>query len=204
MAGINRIRTRCVCSARSRIEFLNRREGLWGRSSRFRKRDARCAKRRRRRHTSPRQLSFYRWFALNVHTTCLRALKAGPSNPRPAASAAGARHHHENLARRSRYIAITSLGAAPLCTSLELGGCANGDFGGVKSGLVTDDIHAGVGTTAALGNDTPVSAAAVTPVGNDSAGRNRSAITAACIGPPAEPRWLPASCLARVKTPGRR
>jgi len=52
-------------------------------------------------------------------------------------------------------VAITSLGAARLCASLELGGWANGDSGGVKSALVTDDIHAWVGTTAALGNDAP-------------------------------------------------
>ena len=49
------------------------------------------------------------------------------------------------------------LGAALLFASLGLGGCANGDFGRVKSGLVTDDIHAWVGAAAAFGNDAPVS-----------------------------------------------
>ena len=53
--------------------------------------------------------------------------------------------------------AIASLGAALLCTSFGLGGCAGGDFGRVKSNLVTDDIHSWVGTTAALGNDAPIS-----------------------------------------------
>jgi hypothetical protein len=38
-----------------------------------------------------------------------------------------------------------------------LGGCANGDFGRVKPGLVNDDIHSWVGTTAALGNGAPIS-----------------------------------------------
>jgi hypothetical protein len=41
--------------------------------------------------------------------------------------------------------------------ALVLGGCANGDFNRVKPGLVTDDIHAWVGTTAALDNGAPVS-----------------------------------------------
>src|SRR5262245_29780415 len=53
--------------------------------------------------------------------------------------------------------AVASLGAALLCTSFGLGGCAGGDFGRVKSNLVTDDIHSWVGTTAALGNDAPIS-----------------------------------------------
>jgi hypothetical protein len=48
-------------------------------------------------------------------------------------------------------------GAALLCASLELGGCANGDFGRVKPGFVYDDIHAWVGTTAAQGSGTPIS-----------------------------------------------
>src|SRR5580700_6837846 len=41
--------------------------------------------------------------------------------------------------------------------SIVLGGCANGDLGRVKPGLVTDDIHGWVGTTAALDNGAPVS-----------------------------------------------
>ena len=53
--------------------------------------------------------------------------------------------------------AIASLGAALLCTSFGLGGCTGGDFGRVKSNLVTDDIHSWIGTTAALGNDAPIS-----------------------------------------------
>jgi len=52
----------------------------------------------------------------------------------------------------TRIIAIASLAAG-----LALAGCANGDFDRVKPGLVTDDIHNWVGTTAALGNGAPVS-----------------------------------------------
>jgi hypothetical protein len=37
------------------------------------------------------------------------------------------------------------------------GGCSNGDFGRVKAGLVADDIHAWVGTTAAAGAAVPAS-----------------------------------------------
>jgi hypothetical protein len=55
-------------------------------------------------------------------------------------------------------------GAAPvlrvlvsLLAMLALGGCANGDFGRVKPGLVADEIHDWVGTTAALGNGAPIS-----------------------------------------------
>jgi len=47
--------------------------------------------------------------------------------------------------------------AALLCAPLALGGCANGDFGRVKSGLVNDDVHSWVGSTAALGNGAPIS-----------------------------------------------
>jgi hypothetical protein len=47
--------------------------------------------------------------------------------------------------------------AALLCAAFALGGCANGDFGRVKPGLVSDDIHSWVGTTAALGNGAPIS-----------------------------------------------
>jgi len=49
------------------------------------------------------------------------------------------------------------LSAALLCAALELGGCANGDFGRVKPGFVYDDIHAWVGATAAQGSGTPIS-----------------------------------------------
>jgi hypothetical protein len=52
----------------------------------------------------------------------------------------------------TRIIAIASLAAG-----LALAGCANGDFDRVKPGLVTDDIHNWVGTTAALGNGAPIS-----------------------------------------------
>jgi hypothetical protein len=52
----------------------------------------------------------------------------------------------------TRIIAIASLAAG-----LALAGCANGDFDRVKPGLVLDDIHNWVGTTAALGNGAPVS-----------------------------------------------
>jgi hypothetical protein len=45
---------------------------------------------------------------------------------------------------------VVLLGAA-------LAGCANGDFGRVKPGLVNDDVHSWVGTTAALGNGAPIS-----------------------------------------------
>ncbi len=45
----------------------------------------------------------------------------------------------------------------PFAASLALAGCANGDFDRVKPGLVTDDIHSWVGTTAALGNGAPIS-----------------------------------------------
>lgn len=44
-----------------------------------------------------------------------------------------------------------------VAASFGLGGCANGDFDRVKPGLVADDIHAWVGTTAAAGNGAPVS-----------------------------------------------
>jgi hypothetical protein len=47
--------------------------------------------------------------------------------------------------------------AALLCAAFALGGCSNGDFDRVKPGLVTDDIHSWVGTTAALGNGAPIS-----------------------------------------------
>jgi hypothetical protein len=53
---------------------------------------------------------------------------------------------------RAGIIALTTL-----CLPLVFGGCSNGDFGRVKPGLVTDDIHAWVGTTAALGNAAPIS-----------------------------------------------
>jgi hypothetical protein len=43
---------------------------------------------------------------------------------------------------------------AALCT---LAACSNGDFDRVKPGLVNDDIHSWVGTTAALGNGAPIS-----------------------------------------------
>ncbi len=52
---------------------------------------------------------------------------------------------------------LARLLAALICASSALGGCANGDFGRVKPGLVNDDIHSWVGTTAALGNDAPIS-----------------------------------------------
>ncbi|HWN51196.1 MAG TPA: hypothetical protein VNO18_15505 [Xanthobacteraceae bacterium] len=42
-------------------------------------------------------------------------------------------------------VVIASLGAALLWASLQLGGCANGDFGRVKPRLVSDDIHAWIG-----------------------------------------------------------
>jgi hypothetical protein len=48
-------------------------------------------------------------------------------------------------------------GAALICAAVALGGCANGDFGRVKSGLVNDEVHSWVGTTAALGNGAPIS-----------------------------------------------
>jgi len=57
-------------------------------------------------------------------------------------------------ARRTARSHLATIAFAPL---LVLGGCANGDFGRVKPGLVTDDIHAWVGTTAALDNGAPVS-----------------------------------------------
>jgi hypothetical protein len=44
--------------------------------------------------------------------------------------------------------------AAALCV---LAGCSNGDFGRVNPGLVNDDIHSWIGTTAALGNGAPIS-----------------------------------------------
>jgi hypothetical protein len=47
--------------------------------------------------------------------------------------------------------------AVLLCAPLALGGCANGDFGRVKPGLVNDEVHSWVGTTAALGNGAPIS-----------------------------------------------
>jgi hypothetical protein len=37
------------------------------------------------------------------------------------------------------------------------GGCSNGDFGRVKPGLVSDDMRAWVGTTAAAGSAVPPS-----------------------------------------------
>ena len=49
------------------------------------------------------------------------------------------------------------LGIVAIASLLVFGGCSNGDFGRVKPDLVTDDIHAWVGTTAALGNGAPVS-----------------------------------------------
>jgi hypothetical protein len=45
----------------------------------------------------------------------------------------------------------------PALVALGLAGCANGDFDRVRPGLVADDIHAWVGTTAARGNGAPVS-----------------------------------------------
>jgi hypothetical protein len=48
-------------------------------------------------------------------------------------------------------------GAALICAVVALAGCANGDFGRVKSGLVNDEVHSWVGTTAALGNGAPIS-----------------------------------------------
>jgi hypothetical protein len=59
---------------------------------------------------------------------------------------------------RSAGAAVAALlTAALLGACLALSGCANGDFGRVKPGLVNDDIHAWVGTTAALGNGAPIS-----------------------------------------------
>ena len=49
------------------------------------------------------------------------------------------------------------LRAALICAAVALGGCANGDFGRVKPGLVNDEVHSWVGTTAALGNGAPIS-----------------------------------------------
>jgi hypothetical protein len=49
------------------------------------------------------------------------------------------------------------IGIIAIASLLAFGGCSNGDFGRVKPDLVTDDIHAWVGTTAALGNGAPVS-----------------------------------------------
>jgi hypothetical protein len=49
-----------------------------------------------------------------------------------------------------------------LCACLEFGGCADGNFGRVKSGFVYDDIHAWVGTTAASSNGAPISSFALT------------------------------------------
>jgi hypothetical protein len=50
---------------------------------------------------------------------------------------------------------------APFCVLAVLGsalsGCANGDFGRVKPGLVADDVHDWVGSTAAAGNHVAVS-----------------------------------------------
>lgn len=40
---------------------------------------------------------------------------------------------------------------------LWLGGCATGDFDRIRPGLVSDDIHDWIGTTAALGNGAPAS-----------------------------------------------
>jgi hypothetical protein len=52
---------------------------------------------------------------------------------------------------------VTLMRAALLGATVALAGCANGDFGRVKSGLVNDEIHSWVGTTAALGNGAPIS-----------------------------------------------
>jgi hypothetical protein len=59
--------------------------------------------------------------------------------------------------RMARCHAATIAFASLLVLGGCLGGCANGDLGRVKPGLVTDDIHAWIGTTAALDNGAPVS-----------------------------------------------
>jgi hypothetical protein len=46
----------------------------------------------------------------------------------------------------------SALAAIVLCVSLELSGCANGDFDRVRPFLVVDEIHDWLGTTAAIGN----------------------------------------------------
>ena len=56
----------------------------------------------------------------------------------------------------SRWRAASLCGAL-LGATLALGGCANGDFGRVSPGLVNDEIHSWIGTTAALGNGAPIS-----------------------------------------------
>jgi len=56
-----------------------------------------------------------------------------------------------------RRVGIRVVAIASLAASLALAGCANGDFDRVKPGLVMDDIHNWVGTTAALGNGAPIS-----------------------------------------------
>jgi hypothetical protein len=54
------------------------------------------------------------------------------------------------------HLTVRHFGIIALVSTV-LGGCANGDLGRVKPGLVTDDIHGWVGTTAALDNGAPVS-----------------------------------------------
>jgi hypothetical protein len=56
-----------------------------------------------------------------------------------------------------RRAASVFLAFASVAAIVALGGCANGDFDRVKPGLVTDQIHDWVGTTAALGNGAPIS-----------------------------------------------
>src|ERR1700685_3665457 len=51
---------------------------------------------------------------------------------------------------------VRPVAIAVLAASL-LAGCANGDFDRVRSGLVMDNIHDWVGTTAALANGGPIS-----------------------------------------------
>jgi hypothetical protein len=46
----------------------------------------------------------------------------------------------------------SALAAIVLCVSLELSGCANGDFDRVRPFLVVDEIHDWLGTTATIGN----------------------------------------------------
>jgi hypothetical protein len=55
-----------------------------------------------------------------------------------------------------RRVGIRLVAIAALAASL-LAGCANGDFDRVRSGLVMDNIHDWVGTTAALANGGPIS-----------------------------------------------
>lgn len=66
---------------------------------------------------------------------------------------AGAARLRAYTGARARACALLQL----LLLGLGLAGCANGDFDRIKPGLVMDDVHAWVGTAAALGSGAPVS-----------------------------------------------